>query len=66
MKYAALPFEITGKYSKELRERREIFRSVTGTSYALHLTMVSPHGVKRNANAYVADQVITIQDLFMD
>ena len=66
MKYAALPFEITGKYSKELRERREIFRSVTGTSYALHLTMVSPHGIKRNANAYVADQVITIQDLFMD
>lgn len=64
MKYAAYEYEITPKYSQELRERAAIFRSVTRTRYALHTTIITPWGVKRNANSGVADQVVTLEQLF--
>jgi hypothetical protein len=64
MKYAAYEYEITPKYNKELRERSATFRSVTKTRYALHTTFITPWGVKRNANSGVADQVITLEQLF--
>ena len=66
MKYADGEYEITSKYAKELRDRKATFRSVTGTRHALHQTMVSPYGIKRNANAYMADQVVTLKHLFAE
>jgi AAA+ ATPase superfamily predicted ATPase len=64
MKYSAYEYEITPKYNRELRERREIFRSVTKTRFAIHTTFITPWGLKRNANSYIADQSITIDNLF--
>ncbi|MBR1726793.1 MAG: ATP-binding protein [Muribaculaceae bacterium] len=66
MKYADSPYEITGKLCNELRERKATFRSITGTRYALHQTMVSPYGIKPNAHAQIADQVVTLKHLFAD
>ena len=66
MKYADGEYEISSKYNKELRERRGTFRNVTGTRYALHLTLVSPHGVKRNANGFIADQTVTLKHLLAE
>ena len=49
MKYSAYDYETTPEYNKELRERRAIFRSVTKTPYALHMTLITPWGLKMNA-----------------
>jgi hypothetical protein len=64
MKYSSYEYEITPKYSNELRERVSIFRNVTKTRYAIHTTLITPWGLKRNAASYVADQTITLENLF--
>lgn len=64
MKYSDAPFEITPSYATQLRERRATFKAVTGTRSALHLTMISPYGLRRNASAGIANQIITLDDLF--
>jgi hypothetical protein len=64
MKYSAADYEISPKYNRELRERCATFRSVTKTTDAIHMTLVTPRGLKRNANAGVIDQVITLDNLF--
>jgi hypothetical protein len=64
MKYSVYEYEITAKYAKELRERSAIFRSVTKTRDAIHTTLITPWGVKRNANSAIADQTITLENLF--
>ena len=51
MKYSAYDYEITPKYNRELRERRSVFRSVTKTRYSLHMTLITPWGLKLNTNA---------------
>lgn len=64
MKYSAYEYEITSKYNKELRERCANFKSVTKTRHSIHTTLITPWGLKRNANSSVADQSITLEDLF--
>ncbi len=66
MKYSTYKYEITSKYSKELRERCATFRSVTNTRNALHLTLVTPWGLKLNANAGVIGQTVTAEQLFAE
>lgn len=64
MKYSAYEYEITSKYNRELRARKENFRNITKTPYSIHITMISPWGIKRNANADIIDQSITFDNLF--
>jgi hypothetical protein len=64
MKYSSYEYEITAKYNEELRQRLATFRSVTKTRYALHTTLITPWGVKRNAHSGIADQVVTLEQLF--
>jgi len=64
MKCTAEPFEITDAYDARLRERRERYLSETKTKNAVHLTLVSASGVKRNANAFDIQSVVTLDDLF--
>ena len=66
MKYSTYDYEITPKYNKELRERRSTFRSVTKTRYALHMTLITPWGLKPNANAGVMDQTVNLDHLFAE
>lgn len=65
MKYSAYEYEITSKCNKELRARKEVFRSVTKTRHSINTTLITPWGVKRNANSSIADQSITLEHLFM-
>jgi len=65
MKCTAEPFEITDGYDARLRARRETFLSETGTRNAVHLTIVSASGLKRNANAFDIQSVVTLDDLFV-
>ena len=66
MKYTATPFEITDEYDQRLRTKRETFISETGTENAVHLTMVSANGVKRNANSNDIQSEVTLEDLFKE
>jgi len=65
MKCTAEPFEITDEYDTRLKARRETFLSETGTRNAVHLTLVSANGLKRNANAFDIQSVVTLDDLFV-
>ena len=64
MKCTSDPFEITDEYDAKLRSRREAFLAETGTRNAVHLTFVSASGLKRNANAFDVQSVVTLDDLF--
>jgi AAA+ ATPase superfamily predicted ATPase len=49
MKYSTVPFTITKKYAEELRNKLEVFQTVTKTRKALFLTMVTTAGISDNA-----------------
>ena len=66
MKYGNRPFVITAAYGKDMDDRRELFREKTKTQKALHITLVSPYGVARNANAGYIQSQVTADDLFRD
>ncbi len=63
MKYTAAPFTITDEYDRRLKIKREVYAEQTGTNSAIHLTMVSAHGLKNNANASDIQSVVTLDDL---
>ena len=49
MKFSESEFAIDKAYAGRLRQRVDTFRRVTGTRKTVFLTMVTTHGVKRNA-----------------
>ena len=49
---------------RESRSRRELFKAVTGTKKAVHLTYVTTFGVKRNRHSGVVQSEVTLDDLF--
>lgn len=65
MKYSTYEYAITPKYNMELRQRIATFRSVTRTHHSLQLTMVTPWGVKHNANSSIVNQSLTLEHLFL-
>jgi len=64
MKYADKMFTITKKVDEDLREKVSDFRTVTGTRYAVHPTIVTTYGLKENAYSGNVQFVITAEDLF--
>lgn len=51
-------------YAQELRRKAEVFSAETKTTKALHITLVTPGGVKRNKYAGAVQAVVTADDLF--
>lgn len=49
IKFSVAPFAITKKYAEELRNKQQVFQSVTKTRKALFLTMVTTNGLADNA-----------------
>ena len=64
MKFSREPYEITKAYDRVLRHKLETFATETGTRKALHLTLVSPYGVRRNEYWQSVQAEITADDLF--
>ena len=64
MKFSKEEYTITPAYSTNLRQKVATFRYVTGTTHSIHLTMITPYGVRRNANAGVVVRQVTLDDLF--
>lgn len=65
MKYSINEFEISKKYDEELRERRELFRSISKTKKALHLTMITTYGLKQNSYSGMIQSEVILDDLFL-
>ena len=66
MKFSENPYTIKSDYEKRLRERRELFMEVTGTSRGVVLTMITPQGLKLGShNSYIHSE-ITSKQLFAD
>lgn len=64
MKYSVNEYEITQKYLSEMQSRKELFRSITKTRKALHLTMVTTYGIKHNAHSGMIQSEVTLDNLF--
>lgn len=48
IKFSSAPFALDKKYAAELAEKLETFRRETKTRSAVHLSMISPYGLKSN------------------
>ncbi|MDY6322177.1 MAG: ATP-binding protein [Succinivibrio sp.] len=64
MKYSDSPYVISKAYLNQFEARRDLFRESTRTKKALQLTVVSPYGIKPNAQAKKIQGIVTLDDLF--
>jgi len=64
MKYAKDVFTIDKKYAESLCNKREAFARESKTRKAIHLTMVTTYGVKRNDYHSVIQSEVKMEDLF--
>ena len=64
MKYASEKFTIDKRQDENLRHKRAAFREETQTRKALHLTMITTYGVKRNQYWGNIQSEVTVNDLF--
>ena len=66
IKYSKEEYEINKEYERKLRTKLSNFADVTKTKSSLHLTLISPYGLKQNIYSNIIQQVITAPDLFVD
>ena len=64
MKYAHDVFVIDKKYAESLRNKREAFLRESKTRKAIHLTMLTTYGVKRNDYYSLIQSEVMMDDLF--
>ena len=64
-KYYDSDFTITKEYKENLLNKRQTFNTQTGNKYNFRFSIVTPHGVTRNAHFNELNpKVITLPDLF--
>lgn len=64
MKFSNEPYEITGDEYEKLQNRLFSFQKETNTEKAVHITLVSAKGIKKNKYADIAQSILTGDDLF--
>ncbi len=64
MKFYRTPYEITAEEEEKLLNRREAFRADTATTANCRITVIAASGIKPGVHAGVAQNVLTIDDLF--
>lgn len=64
MKFSEHEYAITDDEEKKLRRRRGNFVEVTKTKKAVHITFVTPFGLKKNLHSSIAQNEVTAEDLF--
>ena len=64
MKFASSEYEIFEAEDRHVRARRELFKELTGTRKAVHLTYATTYGVKRNKHSGIVQSEVTLDDLF--
>jgi hypothetical protein len=63
IKFSAQEFLIDKAYDLALRNKIGVFQRETKTRKAIHLTMITPYGVKPNAYSSVVQSEVTMDDL---
>ena len=66
MKYSGQEYVITEDEEAKLRRRRGTLIEVTNTKKAVHITIVTPYGLKRNAHSSIAQNEVTLNHLFSE
>ena len=66
MKFSTGQFAIKPGYAASLANKIAVFKEETGTESAVHLTLVTMNGVKRNENSYIVQSEVTADDLFKE
>jgi hypothetical protein len=64
IKFSRKEFDITKDYDKNLRNKIWSFAEETHTKKAVHITMLTPYGVKRNTYWGHIQSEVTLDDLF--
>lgn len=64
MKFCSGPYTITATENEALLRKREVFKNETKTRKAVHITYVTPFGLKRNAYANDVQSEVTLNGLF--
>ena len=64
VKFSEDEYAIDREYEKNLRNKLSVFRSVTGTKKALHLTMVTTYGILKNKYSGLCQEQVVLDDLF--
>lgn len=64
MKYSKSEFTIDKRYNEELRNKKYVFEQESGSNKAIHITMVTTYGVKRNQYYPLIQSEVTMNDLF--
>ncbi len=65
MKFSENEYAITQDEEIKLRRRRGNFIDATGTNKAVHITLVTPFGLKQNVHSSIAQNVVKLDDLFL-
>ena len=66
MKFAKGEYEIDAEEAARMRIRKEAFVRETGFRGGVHLTFVTPYGVKRNKYWNMVQSEVTLDDLFRE
>lgn len=64
IKYSDHQYELKKDYVEWLRERRDLFREVTGTNKTLRLTMIASSGIKQNMYSSSVQTRLSADDMF--
>jgi hypothetical protein len=64
MKFSVAEFVINKKYDETLRNKKAAFIRETRTRKAVHLTMVTTYGVRRNEYSGQVQSEVRMEDLF--
>lgn len=65
MKYSDREYELKKDYVEWLRQRRDMFREVTGTKKSLRLTMIASCGIKQNMYSSSIQGKLSLEDLMI-
>lgn len=66
MKFSIHPYTITKKYADTLRNKIGAFKEATKTRKAIFLTMLTTYGLSDNKYAYLAQNKLTMEELFRE
>lgn len=65
MKFSAQEYVMSEDEEIKIRRRRGNFIEATQTKKAVHITLVTPYGLRKNAHSAIAQNEVSIKDLFL-
>jgi uncharacterized protein len=64
-KFSIDTFAIDKDYAEKLRAKVGVFKTVTKTKKAVFLTMITTYGIEKNTHAYIVQNEVVMDDLFL-